>query len=92
MYIGWWMPDADKPDTIVDHHDAILDYALFAEGYARIKGYALEGEPLEIHRGVTRIRNNRDTPPDAIFHGRLLATPPSPDRTAFTTGCRVPAY
>ena len=34
MYIGWWMPDADKPDTIVDHHAAILDYDLFAEGYA----------------------------------------------------------
>jgi hypothetical protein len=92
MYIGWWMPDADKPDTIVDHHSAILDYALFADGYARIKGYTLEGEPVEVNRGVTRIRSNRDTPPDAIFHGRLLATPPSPDRTAFTTvdeGCYV---
>ena len=92
MYIGWWMPDADKPDTIVDHHAAILDRALFAEGYARIKGYTLEGEPIEQYRGVTRIRSTRDTPPDAIFHGRLLATPPSPDRTAFTTvddGCYV---
>jgi hypothetical protein len=92
MYIGWWMPDADKPDTIEYHHPAILDYALFAEGYARIKGYTLEGELLELSRGVTRIRNNRDTPPDALFHGRLLATPPSPDRTAFTTvddGCYV---
>ena len=92
MYIGWWMPDADKPDTIVDHHAAILDYVLFAEGYARIKGYTLEGEPVEQYRGVTRIRSTRDTPPDAIFHGRLLATPPSPDRTAFTTvddGCYV---
>ncbi|MGI9057513.1 MAG: hypothetical protein ACR2H5_02960 [Ktedonobacteraceae bacterium] len=92
MYIGWWMPDADKPDTIIDHHDAILDYALFAEGYAMIKGYTLEGEQVETNRGVTRIRNNRDTPPDAIFHGKLIATPPSPDRTAFTTvddGCYV---
>jgi Resolvase, N terminal domain len=92
MYIGWWMPDADKPDTIVDHHEAILDYALFADGYARIKGYTLEGELLEMNRGVTRIRSTRDTPPDALFHGRLLATPPSPDRTAFTTvddGCYV---
>ena len=90
MYIGWWMPDADKPDTIVDHHDAILDYALFAEGYAQLKGYTLEGEPLEIYRGVTRIRHTCDTPPNALFHGRLIATPPSPDRTAFTTvdeGC-----
>jgi hypothetical protein len=85
MYIGWWMPDADKPDTIVDHHDAILDYALFAEGYARIKGYTLEGEPVENNRGVTRIRNTRETPPDALFHGRLVAAPPSPNRTAFTT-------
>ncbi len=92
MYIGWWMPDADKPDTIVDHHVAILDYALFAEGYARIKGYTLEGEMVENNRGVTRIRSTRDTVPDAVFHGRLLATPPSPDRTAFTTvdeGCYV---
>src|SRR5579883_3158955 len=92
MYIERWMPDADKPDTIVDHHPAILDYALFAEGYARIKGYTLEGEVVESNRGVTRIRNTRDTPPDALFHGRLLATPPSPDRTAFTTvddGCYV---
>jgi DNA invertase Pin-like site-specific DNA recombinase len=85
MYIGWWMPDADKPDTIVDHHDAILDYALFAEGYAKIKGYTLEGEPVENNRGVTRIRNTRETPPDALFHARLIATPPSSDRTAFTT-------
>jgi hypothetical protein len=85
MYIGWWMPDADKPDTIIDHHDAILDYELFAEGYARLKGYTLEGEPLDIRRGVTRIRTARDTPPDALFHARLIATPPSPDRTAFTT-------
>src|SRR6266702_191711 len=85
MYIGWWMPDADKPDTIIDHHVAILDYDLFAEGYARLKGYTLEGESVDIHRGVTRIRTTRDTPPDALFHARLIATPPSPDRTAFTT-------
>src|SRR6266566_5378412 len=85
MYIGWWMPDADKPDTIIDHHDAILDYDLFAEGYARLKGYTLEGESVDIHRGVTRIRTTREVPPDALFHARLIATPPSPDRTAFTT-------
>jgi hypothetical protein len=85
MLIGWFMPDADKPDTIIDHHDAILDYALFAEGYARIKGYTLEGEPVENNRGVTRIRNTRETPPDALFHARLIATPPSADRTAFTS-------
>jgi DNA invertase Pin-like site-specific DNA recombinase len=85
MYIGWWMPDADKPDTIEDHHPAILDYALFAEGYARIKGYTLEGELVENNKGVTRIRNTRETPPDALFRGKLIATPPSPDRTAFTT-------
>lgn len=92
MYIGWWMPDADKPDTIVDHHDAILDYALFAEGYARIRGYTLEGEPVENNRGVTRIRNTRETPLDALFHAKLIATPPALDRTAFTTvdeGCYV---
>ncbi len=57
-----------------------------------VKGFTLEDEPVECYRGVTRIRNNRETPPDALFHGRLLATPPSPDRTAFTTvddGCYV---
>jgi DNA invertase Pin-like site-specific DNA recombinase len=92
MYIGWWMPDADKPDTIIDHHAAILDYNLFAEGYARIKGFTLEGESVEHYRGVTRIRNARETPPDALFHGRLLATPPALGRTTFTTvdeGCYV---
>ncbi len=93
MYIGWWMPDADKPDTIIDHHPAILDYALFAEGYAAIKGYTLEGEPVPNNRGgVTRIRNTRETPPDALFHGKLIATPPAPNRTAFTTideGCYI---
>ena len=85
MYIGWWQPDEDKPDTITDHHDAILDYNLFAEGYARLKGYTLEGEITEINRGVTRIRATRERPPDALFHSRLIATPPSPDRTAFTS-------
>ena len=44
MLIGWWQPDADKPDTIIDNHPAVLDYALFAEGYAELKGYTLEGE------------------------------------------------
>ncbi|HLI91161.1 MAG TPA: recombinase family protein [Ktedonobacteraceae bacterium] len=85
MYIGWWQPDEDKPDTIIDHHPAILDYALFAEGYAAIKGYTLEGEPVDSHRGITRIRKTRETPPDGLFHGKLIATPPSPGRTAFTT-------
>lgn len=85
MYIGWWMPDADKPDTIENHHDAILDYALFAEGYAALNGYTLEGEPVENNRGITRIRNTREDPPNALFHGKLIATPPSPDRKAFTS-------
>ena len=92
MYIGWWQPDEDKPDVIIDNHPAILDYDLFAEGYARLKGYTLECEPVAFERGVTRIRSTREAPPDALFHGRLIATPPSPDRTAFTTvdeGCYV---
>ncbi len=85
MLIGWFQPDADKPDVIIDHHDAILDYVLFAEGYARLKGYTLEGEPAPNHGGITRIRKERETPPDALFHSRLIATPPSPDRKAFTS-------
>ncbi|TMC16152.1 MAG: hypothetical protein E6J34_20415 [Chloroflexi bacterium] len=85
MYIGWWKPDLDKPDTIPGHHDAILDYALFAEGYARLTGYTLDGVPVDSPKGVTRIRKTRDTPPDALFHGRLLATPPSQDRTTYTS-------
>ena len=32
---------------------------------------------------TTRIRETRETPPDLLFHGRLLLTPPSPDETAF---------
>jgi hypothetical protein len=47
MLIGWWQPDADKPDTIIDNHPAVLDYALFAEGYAALKGYTLEGERVD---------------------------------------------
>ncbi len=84
MLIGWWQPDEDKPDTIIDNHPAVLDYALFAEGYARLKGYTLEGEPVENWQGRTRIRKNRETPPNLLFHGKLLITPPSPGRTAFT--------
>ena len=83
MLIGWWQPDADKPDTIIDNHPAVLDYALFAEGYAELKGYTLEGEPVDNWRGIKRIRKTRETPPDLLFHGRLLVVPPAPDRTAF---------
>ena len=83
MLIGWWQPDEDKPDTIIDNHPAVLDYALFAEGYAELKGYTLEGDPVENWGGVKRIRKTRETPPDLLFHGRLLVTPPTPDRTAF---------
>jgi Resolvase, N terminal domain len=83
MLIGWWQPDEDKPDVIVDNHPAVLDYALFAEGYARLKGYTLEGEPVEHYRGTTRIRETRETPPELLFHGRLLLTPPSPDYMAY---------
>jgi hypothetical protein len=83
MLIGWWQPDADKPDTITDNHPAILDYALFAEGYAALKGYTLDGEPVENKKGITRIHKTRETPPNALFHSRLLVAPPAPDRTAF---------
>ena len=59
MLIGWWQPDEDKPDTIIDNHPAVLDYALFAEGYAELKGYTLEGDPVENWGGVKRIRKTR---------------------------------
>ena len=85
MYIGWWQPDEDQPGVWKKHHPAILDYALFAEGYARLKGCTLEGEPVDNGRGVTRIRKTREVPPDALFHSRLIATPPSADRTAYTS-------
>ena len=84
MYIGWWQPDEDKPDVTRKHHPAILDYALFAEGYARLTGYTLEGDPVDNPRGITRIRKTREVPPDALFHSRLIATPPSADRTSWT--------
>jgi hypothetical protein len=83
MLVGWWQPDADKPDTIVDNHPAVLPYALFAEGFAALKGYTLEGVLVDNGGGVTRIRKTRETPPDLLFHGRLVVAPPSPDRTAF---------
>ncbi len=83
MLIGWWQPDEDKPDTIIDNHPAVLDYALFAEGFAALKGYTLDGEPVDNGRGVKRIRRTRETPPDLLFHGRLAVRPPAPDRTAF---------
>jgi hypothetical protein len=83
MLIGWWQPDEDKPDVIVDNHPAVLDYTLFAEGYARLKGYTLEGELVDNYRGKTRIRETRETSPDLLFHGRLLLAPSSPDYTTF---------
>lgn len=82
MLIGWFQPDEDLPDVIIDNHPAVLDYFLFAEGYAELKGYTLEGEPVENWRGRTRIRKTRETPPDLLFHGRLLVTP---DRAAFVS-------
>ena len=85
MLIGWFQPDEDKPDTIIDNHPAVLDYTLFAEGYANIKGYTLEGEPFERRGGVKRIRKKREEAPDLLFHGRLAVVPPSPDRTAFSS-------
>jgi hypothetical protein len=83
MLIGWWQPDEDRPDTIIDNHPAVLDYALFAEGYAALTGYTLEGEPVHNWKGITRIHRQRETPPELLFHGKLLVAPPSPDRTAF---------
>jgi hypothetical protein len=83
MLIGWWQPDADKPDTIIDNHPAVLGNALFAEGYAELKGYTLEGEPVNNWKGITRIRKTRERSPDLLFHGRLVVVPPAPDRKAF---------
>jgi len=81
--IGWWQAALDEPDVIVDNHPAVLGYALFAEGYARLKGYTLEGVPVEDHRGITGTRKTRETPPPLLFHGRLLVTPPLPDETTW---------
>jgi hypothetical protein len=81
--IGWWLPSEDGTDVILDNHPAVLDYALFAEGYARLKGYTLEGEQVANHRGLARIRRTRETPPAALFHGRLILTPPSPAETTY---------
>ena len=59
MYIGWFQPNMDKPDTITDHHDPLLDYEVFAEGYAELTGYTLEGEPAEKNRGIIRLKEIR---------------------------------
>jgi Resolvase, N terminal domain len=83
MLIGWWQPDEDKPDVIIDNHPAVLDYNLFAKGYAHIKGYTLEGELVENYRGVPRVQSRRKTPPGLLFHGKLLLTSPSPHETTF---------
>ncbi len=85
MYIGWWQPDEDKPFVWRNHHPAILEYDLFAEGYARITGYTINGEPVDNPRGVKRIQKKREVPPNALFHSRLIATPPSVERTAFVS-------
>jgi len=85
MYIGWWQPRMDKPDTIIDHHEAILDYALFAEGYAALNGYTLEGEPVLRNRSITRLKVTRDTPIELLLHGKLLVISPRPGLKAYIT-------
>lgn len=85
MYIGWWQPSMDKPDTIIDHHLPILDIALFAEGYAELTGYTLYGEPVERNRGVTRIKETREEPLELLFHGKLLVKSPRPELKAYIT-------
>src|SRR5579875_638157 len=84
MYIGWWQPSMQKPDTIVDHHDPILDYALFAEGYAALTGYTLEGEPVEKNRAVTRPKKT-ETQEELLFLGKLLVKSPRPGLNAYIT-------
>jgi len=82
ILIGWWQPNEKEPDVIVDNHPAVLDRALFEEGYAALTGYTLEGEPVLSPRvGVTRIRKSRETPYDAIFHGKLTAVSPDQNVT-----------
>jgi hypothetical protein len=83
MYIGWWQPLLDKPDTITDHHDAILDYELFAEGYAALTGYTLDGEPVERNRSVIRLQETRETPLELLLHGKLLVKSPKPGLKAY---------
>ncbi len=86
MFIGWWQPDKDKPDMIIDHHPAILDFALFAEGYAEMTGYTLlEGEPVEKNRSITRLKETREAPLPLVFHGKLLVKSPWPGFNAFIT-------
>jgi len=85
MYIGWWQPSMDKPDTIIDHHLPILGYALFAEGYAVLTGYTLEGEPVESNRSITRLKEPREEPLPLLFHGKLQVKSPKPGLKAYIT-------
>ncbi|HLX57298.1 MAG TPA: hypothetical protein VKR83_09760 [Ktedonobacteraceae bacterium] len=85
MYIGWWQPSMDKPDTIIDHHLPILDYDLFAEGYAALTGYTLHGEPVERNRSITRLKETRETPIEMLLHGKLLVKSPKPGLKAYIT-------
>jgi hypothetical protein len=85
MYIGWFQPSMDKPDTITDHHLPILDYELFAEGYAVLTGYTLEGEPVERNRSITRLKETREEPLELLLHGKLLVKSPRPELKAYIT-------
>jgi Resolvase, N terminal domain len=85
MYIGWWQPNLNRPDTIIDHHLPILDYELFAEGYAALTGYTLEGEPVERNRSITRLKETRETPVELLLHGKLQVQSPKPGLKAYIT-------
>ncbi len=56
ILIGWWQPNENEPDVIVDNHPAVLDRALFEEGYAALTGYTLEGEPARLWFCIQRTR------------------------------------
>jgi hypothetical protein len=85
MYIGWFQPSMDRPDTITDHHDPILDYELFAEGYAELTGYTLEGKLVEKNRGVIRLKEVREAPLELLLHGKMLAKSPRSELNAYIT-------
>ena len=85
MYIGWWQPNLNRPDTIIDHHLPILDYDLFAEGYAALTGFTLEGEPVERNRSITRLKETRETPVELLLHGKLQVQSPKPGLKAYIT-------
>ncbi|HEU5380432.1 MAG TPA: hypothetical protein VFV38_33830 [Ktedonobacteraceae bacterium] len=75
--IGWWLIDRHCKEVLVDNHPAVIERALFEEGYIRLTGYTLEGQSVPDLRVMqsTQVRRGLDSPV-ALLHGRLTSPLP----------------